>query len=287
MAEDNNSSSEKKKILKAIIDRETRRKEYLGSKELDVKTLKAKLKIFEKDLIGAFESKKSTPPGYKETYKETRERERKERGGTHAGTSVFGADLDFQLSKDFDINDEKVRLGFDKLVNGIQKDFLIKCCPQNYIFRILDCVLPKDCAEFLRAVGILETVNFIRENAILFAPFIDVVSLVEEVDEYLVKNNFKSVKFGQSAYLKSGHYDGKFLPNDATISFWVKLDSISSNRKHLIGEYTDGGKNFAITLINGKIQFRIYKDDTSKKFTSSVNLFKGNHGDPVTFDNTR
>ena len=43
MTENNKSLEEKKKILKAAIDRETRKKEYTGSKELSVETLKEKL----------------------------------------------------------------------------------------------------------------------------------------------------------------------------------------------------------------------------------------------------
>jgi hypothetical protein len=132
---------------------------------------------------------------------------------------------------------------------AIYNPLLLKICPAELPQRILECLMPSDCREIIKYIGIWRTREFL-ENIAYLDVFDDRNGLLEALVKWdkLVaqKYNFKAVEFDGGTGLRSNHFDGKELfpsPSRMAVSLLVRTDLehylANENKKKYIITQTD------------------------------------------------
>lgn len=143
------------------------------------------------------------------------------------------SDLANQLNKGkLDLNIDLQALSGDELLkvweDGFLNPLLLKICPATLPRRILECLLPSDCREIIKYIGLWRTRDYL-ENIVYLDVFDDNNELLNALNlwDRIVEEqyNFKAVDFGGRAGLASGVFDGTtfFQTDDRSSQVSVSL----------------------------------------------------------------
>ena len=110
---------------------------------------------------------------------------------------------------------------------------LLRICPATLPRRILECLLPSDCREIIKYIGLWRTRDYL-ENFVYLDIFDDRNGLLEALNQWdsIVEEqyNFKAVQFDGRAGLTSGTFDGTTFSNRAKsltgFSFFARKDKL-------------------------------------------------------------
>ena len=92
---------------------------------------------------------------------------------------------------------------------GILDPLILKICPQTLPRRVLECLLPSDCRDLVKYLGLWRTRDYI-ENLLRLEQYanIGVGDMLTKWDSVVQsKYNFKAVNFNGRGGLKSGTFE--------------------------------------------------------------------------------
>lgn len=177
-------------------DRENHVEEVSGFQK-NIKDAKASLEKVSAEL-------KELKPSLKKT------KEGKARLGEELGNVLENGIFD-QVDFDFDIQ----KLSQEELLkvweDGFLNPLLLKICPATLPRRILECLLPTDCREIIKYIGLWRTRDYL-ENIVYLDTFDnnnEILNALNQWDRVVEEQyNFKAVDFQGRAGLVSGVFDG-------------------------------------------------------------------------------
>jgi len=146
---------------------------------------------------------------------------------------------------------EQLQLIWEK---EIVDKLLLKICPSALWGKIKECLLPSNCRELIKFLGLWRTRDLLEEFIVVDV-FDDRNGLLEALNQWdaLVeeKYNFKAVHFDGNGFLKSGEFnsaDALGGAADISMSFQIRIEpkDKTTNGKHTkrifsIGETSKGG----------------------------------------------
>tara|TARA_Y100000593_G_scaffold15382_2_gene29943 strand:+ start:20627 stop:27373 length:6747 start_codon:yes stop_codon:yes gene_type:complete len=151
--------------------------------------------------------------------------------------------------------------------------FLARICPATLPKRVLECLLPGNCRDLMKYIGLWRTRDFLEEF-IAFDLFSDTKSLVTALTKWdeLVQEqySFKAVQFNGNGFLKSGTTDSKeVFPNGAdsvSVSLQVKVkpENKKTNDKKVKSIFSQKGVFEIKKGILGDIKVVLYSQDGKK-----------------------
>ena len=162
---------------------------------------------------------------------------------------------------------------------------LLQVCPSSALAKLKECLLPSNCRELIKFVGLWRFRKMVEPFAILDS-FDDMNGFIEALNQWdsLVeeKYNFKAVKFVNKAALSSGEFAAQDVINadSFSVGFQIRLDpKISFNFGKTRAVVTLGSalssgtisdSSFSVTISkNNNLNFHFYSPD-GKKMTYST-----------------
>jgi peptidoglycan hydrolase-like protein with peptidoglycan-binding domain len=94
---------------------------------------------------------------------------------------------------------------------GFLDPFLLKICPATLPRRVLECLLPSDCRELIKYVGIFRARDIIKNLGLtdVFDDRAEALDVLDSWDRAIEERyNFRAVRFNNGAGLKSGPFNG-------------------------------------------------------------------------------
>lgn len=190
----------------------------------------------------ASKAKRSIDPTLKENQDRTKE------GFSKLGDSLNSSDIDVKFGgilKDGISKEDMMEFWKTAIYNPL----LLKICPAELPQRILECLMPSDCREIIKYIGLWKTREFL-ENFAYLDIFDDQNGLLEALVKWdsLVaqRYNFKAVDFSGGTGLRSNHFNGKeIFPNSnmLAVSSLVRVNleqfQANENKKKYIISQTD------------------------------------------------
>jgi len=104
--------------------------------------------------------------------------------------------------------------------------FISKVCPNTLPKRIIECLMPSDCKEIIKWIGLWRTRDMVENfaNLDVFDDRNGIMAALEQWDEAVSEGyNFKAVSFNGDGLLKSGDFDPKDLYTNGPDKFSVSL----------------------------------------------------------------
>ena len=178
----------------------------------------------------------------------------------------------------------------------LYQPLLVKICPATLPWRTMECLLPTDCRELIRYIGLWRTRDYI-ENFVLLDMFDDVGGIEAALTKWdeLVESryNFKSVRFDAHGFLTTGTFktsDMFPMPiTDISVSMQVRMNDAEGfaaankgRKKYFLtmGESSSSGTfaggSFAVAKSSsGDIEVEVYSTEEQKAtYTTKGSGFK-------------
>ena len=116
--------------------------------------------------------------------------------------------------------------------------FISKICPNTLPQRILDCLLPTNCGDLIKYIGLWRTRDMMEEfvNLDVFDDRNGLMAALDDWDSQVSENySFKAVSFNGNGLLKSGEFDKEALyaedPTSISVSLQVRTTTSASGDK--------------------------------------------------------
>ena len=142
-------------------------------------------------------------------------------------------DFSFKSGALNDLSAEELKVFWE---DALLDPFLLKICPQTLPRRILECLLPSDCRDIIKYIGLWRTRDYIETFSLLdsFSPSLTgLAAALDRWDELVeAKYNFKAVEL-QGGGLKSGTFDGKTIFESDSKAMNVSVSLLArTNKEH-------------------------------------------------------
>ena len=183
------------------------------------------------------------------------------------------------------INTEELKAVWE---DALLRPFLLKICPPTLPRRVLECLLPSDCRDIIKYIGLWRTRDYIETFSLLDTLSPSLTGLTRAFDRWdnLVQEryNFKAVEL-EGGGLKSGTFDGKtlFESDSKAMNISVSLllrthrEQFEKNKEKEKAIFSQEG-TFSIRKSKlGNLKFKIYskagKEAEYSTTGTNINIF--------------